>query len=271
MTKKDTLLFLTDLSNGSEEEDLIISNHLHNFYDLIICHPDDCQTIEDQVGGIILRNTWNDKKYGQPSSGYYGRFMAKGLKTHDYLYGYPGEGKDYLLDLYKMKYPVIPCIDDISNLKNIPDSDFYFIKPKDGFSAIGTRKISKQDLLNLEPHHYLIEPFEDFEYEVSFYYINKKFQHALYAPNKDYRWDLIEYTPTFEDLAFAEKFIKWNPQKYGIERIDACRLKDGSLLLVEITDQGGVYLSMPLLPDQLRNNFLNNLVASINQNIFGRI
>ncbi len=271
ITERPILLFLTDLSNESEEEDIIISNYLRDYFKIILCHPDDCQDIEEKVGGIIIRNTWNDSKYGKPGSGYYERFRKKGLKVHDYLYTYPGEDKDYLIDLYKKGYPVIPSVDTVKSLSQVPETDVYFIKPKDGFSAIGARKITKEELIELNPEYYLIQPFVDFEYEISFYYIDKKLQHVLYAPNKEDRWALIPFTPSEHDLSFAQQFIEWNPQKYGIERIDACRLKDGSLLLVEITDQGGVYLSMPLLSDSLRENFLKNLVISIERNVFGKV
>ena len=266
---RKTLLFLTDLSNGSEQEDIIISNYLRDHFEVIICHPNDCESIEDQVGGIIIRNTWNDSKYGEEGSGDYGRFFLKGLKTHDYLYISSGESKDYLIELYQKGYPVIPSIDTVEKIDHLPATGDYFIKPKDGYSGIGARKVSRKELIELNPERYLIQPFIDFEYEVSFYYLDKKFQHALYAPSKKERWSLTEYTPSQSDIEFAGKFVNWNPQKYGIERIDTCRLKDGSLFLVEITDQGGVYLSMPLLPDHVKENFLKSLVASIQKNIFG--
>jgi len=265
---RHTLLFLTDLSNGSEEEDIIISNYLRKYFQIIICHPDDCASLEDTVGGIIIRNTWNDSKYGQEDSGYYERFLKKGLKVHDYLYIYPGESKHYLVDLYKAGYPVIPTIEHVRDLEELGSPESYFIKPEDGYSGIGDTVVSKEELLAINPTHYVIQPFIDFEYEISFYYLDKKLQYTLYAPNKKERWDLVEFHPSESDITFAERFVTWNPQKYGIERIDACRLKDGSLLLAKITDQGGTYLSLPLLPAHTKEQFLKNLVASINKNVF---
>ena len=50
----------------------------------------------------------------------------------------------------------------------------------------------------------LIQPLINFEYEVSFYFIDKEFQYALYAPDKNRRWELKEYTATKEDLDFAQ-------------------------------------------------------------------
>ena len=39
----------------------------------------------------------------------------------------------------------------------------------------------------------LIQPAVDFVYEVSFYFINDKFEYALYAPDRDRRWELKDY------------------------------------------------------------------------------
>ena len=52
-----------------------------------------------------------------------------------------------------------------------------------------------------------------------------------------------EYVPTEEDLAFAERFIEWNNLDWGIQRVDACRSKQGELLLVELEDLNP-YLSL---------------------------
>ena len=260
---RPVLLFLSDFSNGNEDEDIIISNYLHQYFQVILCHPTDCEGVEDMVDEIIIRNTWNEKDYGKPSLGYKNRFRFKGLNVHDDLYKRPGEDKDYLLDLYRSGYPVIPTIDTIADLKQLPEAKEYFIKPKDGFDAIGARKIKKANLIKLNPAQYLIQPFVDFEYEISFYYLEKKLQYTMYAPDRIKRWDLVDYNPSKSDLKFAGQFIKWNLQKHGIERIDACRLKTGQLLLMEITDQGGAYLSLPLLKEVVKARFLINLEKSL--------
>ena len=76
----------------------------------------------------------------------------------------------------------------------------------------------------------------DFQYEVSFYFIDDKFEYALYAPDKSKRWILKEYNCTDEDIAFAGRFIEWNTVTHGIQRVDACRTQDDQLLLVELED-----------------------------------
>lgn len=94
-------------------------------------------------------------------------------------------GKQYLIELTENNYPVIPTIDDINNFEKLPKSDFYIIKPKDGADSIGLEKLSDEELLNknLKGKKMLIEPAIDFEYEVSFYFINEKFEYSMYTPN----------------------------------------------------------------------------------------
>jgi len=121
---------------------------------------------------------------------------------------------------------------------------------------------TKDELMASGAEGKLIQPFVDFEYEVSFYYLNDEFQYALYAPNKDKRWDLAEYEPRPEDLEFADKFIKWNAMERGIQRVDACRLKDNSLLLVELEDLNP-FLSIELLSDEKRDKFIDNLLRAL--------
>ena len=100
----------------------------------------------------------------------------------------------------------------------------------------------------------LIEPAIDFEYEVSFYFINEKFAYSMYTPNSKKRWELKEYAPTEDDLKFARKFIEWNDIKHGIQRVDACRTKTGKLLLVELEDLNP-FLSLQVQVLKLKRDF----------------
>lgn len=270
---RPSLLLLSDLANGAEQEDIAIGDFLQKDFRVLMMYPRDCEEFEDSVDAIIIRNIWNERDYGKPEPWYKRWRSQPKLPIHDDLYiregdfySGSGESKSYLVWLYKNGFPVIPSIENITELDQLSPTNHYFIKPHDGFSAINARKIGREELIARDPQHYLIQPFIDFEYEVSFYYLDKQLQYALYAPDKENRWELVEYTPTATDIAFAERFIEWNPQKRGVERIDACRLKTGDLLLTEITDQGGVYLSILKLSEEKRLAFLENLSRSI-QNI----
>ena len=108
----------------------------------------------------------------------------------------------------------------------------------------------------------MIQPFIPFVYEVSFYYLNNKFQYALYAPDKEKRWNLKEYSATADDLAFAERFVQWNNMARGIVRVDACRLPDGRLLLVELEDLNP-FLSLDALGPEARGRFVSNFIDAL--------
>ena len=142
------------------------------------------------------------------------------------------------------------------------------IKPKDGADSIGLEFLTKEELLkrNLTDGDTLIQPAIDFKYEVSFYFINDKLEYALYAPDKSKRWELQKYNFTNEDIKFAEKFIKWNKIKNGIQRVDACRTQDGKLLLVELEDLNP-YLSILELDENTREKFIVDLINAFNNMI----
>jgi hypothetical protein len=260
---RPTVLVLTDLSNGDADEDILLGECLRENFRIYVVHPMDSEDLEQKVDAIIIRNVWNTGRYGQPEPWYDRWRRIISLPIHDDLYVRKGSEKDYLLELYARGYPVIPTVDSIGDIGTLPPSDSYFIKPKDGFDAINARKVSISELMKLRPTGYLIQPFIEFEHECSFYYLDGELQYALYAPLKEKRWDMVEFFPSKEDLAFAGGIVSWGRQRHGIVRIDACRLSGGKLLLMEITDQGGVYLSLSCLTARSQRVFLRRLVASL--------
>ena len=110
----------------------------------------------------------------------------------------------------------------------------------------------------------LIQPAVDLEYEASFYFINDKFEYALYAPDKTKRWELKAYPYTEDDIAFAKRFIEWNTIKRGIQRVDACRTMDGRLLLVELEDLNP-YLSLLEVDEPTRELFMQDFISAIDE------
>lgn len=142
------------------------------------------------------------------------------------------------------------------------------IKPKDGADSIGLEFLTKEELLkrDLTDGKALIQQAIDFKYEVSFYFINDKLEYALYAPDKSKRWELQKYNFTNKDIKFAEKFIKWNKIKNGIQRVDACRTQDGKLLLVELEDLNP-YLSILELDENTGEKFIIDLINTFNNMI----
>src|ERR1700684_197811 len=138
---KPALLLLTDATNKSPREDVMIGEFLTRDFVVTCMHPRDSETAEELADVIVIRNIWNEENYGEPEP-WYDRWRSKPwLAIHDDLYMREGEYKDYLLRLYQQGYPVIPSVDAIQDLPRLPETELYFIKPKNGFDAIGAREI----------------------------------------------------------------------------------------------------------------------------------
>jgi hypothetical protein len=263
-----TILYLTDLyykANGRNyhEEDLYITSRLKDQFDVLIGHPQQAISYLDCAELIVFRNTGPVMWYKD----YFSRFVQavneKGLTTFNSFDGKADQrGKDYLLQLTTEGYPVIPTIDNLDDIALLGVAGRYLVKQKDGADSIGMQVLDKEELLQHQLSQQLIQPYVDFEYEVSFYYLNNKFQYALYAPNKQQRWQLQEYKATEEDLFFADRFMKWNNMTRGIARVDACRLQDGSLLLVELEDLNP-YLSLDVLDEKDREQFISDFTDAL--------
>ncbi len=281
----EKLLFVTDLyykAKGARlyyEEDLYLTSQLRKEFQIAICHPEDTEVFEKDVDLILVRNIGSVMKFKEKYQAFRCRVVANSLKTYNSFNGNGDmNGKEYLIELTKADFPVIPTIDSLDLLDRLPNSDMYTIKPKYGADSIGLEFVSKNELtakIDSNTNSILVQPFIDFEYEVSFYFIDKEFQYALYTPDKTKRWELEEYVPTKQDLSFAKQFIDWNNLDWGIERVDACRTKDGNLLLVEHEDLNP-YLSLAMLSPEKRDNFVGTLKkalhkalqTNLNQNLY---
>lgn len=266
-----TLLFVTDLYYEAKgrnyyEEDLFLTSKLREAFNLVICHPEDIEAFEDNANLIVFRNAGPVANFKDKYEAFRKRIVSKHLKTYNAFNG-KGDmnGKEYLIELTNAHFPVIPTIDTLDSLSKLPIVDRYIVKPKNGADSIGMEFVTKDELsekVNSESKDTLVQPFINFEYEVSFYFIDKEFQYALYAPNKDKRWELKKYVPTEEDVAFAKRFIDWNNLDWGIQRVDACRSEQGGLLLVELEDLNP-YLSLLELPEETRQNFIEAMKKSL--------
>ncbi|QWU17273.1 hypothetical protein SAMN04487895_104357 [Paenibacillus sophorae] len=268
----NTILFVTDLYYPAKgrnyyEEDLFLTSRLREAFALTICHPQDIHAFEKNYDLIVIRNAGPVANFKDEYLSFRERVAANPYKTYNSFDG-KGDmnGKDYLLQLTKEGYPVIPTIDDVKWIEKLPDAEAYISKPKDGADSIGLERVPSNELTSKlsagEDRNILIQPFIDFEYEVSFYFIDHEFQYALYAPDKQKRWMLSEYVPTAEDWKFANRFIEWNNLAWGIQRVDACRTKQGELLLVELEDLNP-YLSLLELQPDIRQMFIENLKHSL--------
>lgn len=265
------ILYLTDLYYKAKgrnyyEEDIYITGMLKDYFDIVLCNPQNSENYEKEVDLIVFRNTGGVMGFKDIYTSFVNRVKTNNLKTFNEFTGKADmKGKQYLLDLTLEKYPVIPTVATINNISLLPDVNKYVIKPKDGSDSIGFEFLTKDELMrrNIVDGKILIQPAIDFKYEVSFYFINDKLEYALYAPNKDKRWELVKYDYTSEDYDFAKRFIKWNNIKNGIQRVDACRTQDDQLLLVELEDLNP-YLSILETDEDTRKVFIKDLINALN-------
>ncbi|MBR6259500.1 MAG: hypothetical protein IKR21_04745 [Oscillospiraceae bacterium] len=266
------ILYLTDLAYKAKgrdysKEDIYIADRLKDRYDVVLAHPKCAEGFEDHADAVVFRNTGSVIGYKDIYYDFLRRVEEKRLKTFNSFDGKADmRGKQYLLELTAEAYPVIPTVDSMDDINVLPESETYVIKPKDGADSIGLEFAAAEELKKrgLVPGKTLIQPAIDFQYEVSFYFINDKLEYAMYAPDKTKRWELAEYDYTDEDAAFARKFIEWNTVKHGIQRVDACRTRDGRLLLVELEDLNP-YLSILEVKESVRNQFLQDMAEAIDK------
>lgn len=268
------ILYLTDLAYQAKgrnycEEDIYITSRLKDNYDVALCHPKCSEGFEKDADLIVFRNTGGVSGFKETYDSFVQRVKVNRLNTFNTFTGKADmRGKQYLLELTRQNYPVIPTVDTIDDFSILPETDRYVIKPKDGADSIGLEFLTRAELESrqLTDGTTLIQPAVDLEYEVSFYFINDIFEYALYAPDKAKRWELKSYPYTEDDIAFAKRFIEWNTIKRGIQRVDACRTKDGRLLLVELEDLNP-YLSLLEVDEQTREQFMQDFISAIEEAI----
>jgi hypothetical protein len=270
MAERRRVLFVTDLAYPARgrrycDEDIFLTSRLRDAFDIALCHPLDAAALMDAFDGVVVRNSGPVLHYQKEYDAFREQAVARGIRVYNPLSG-RGDmaGKQYLLDLTAAGYPVIPTIDRPEDLHLLPEAGQYAVKPKAGADSIGLTFVPREQLSDLAYGDILVQPRIDFRYEVSFYYVDDAFQYALHAPDPERRWVLEPYEPTDADLAFARRFIDWNTLDHGIQRVDACRTREGDLLLVELEDLNP-YLSLDLVCDRTRESFVASMTASLHR------
>jgi len=260
---KKKLLYLTDLSYPAKgrrycDEDIYVTDRLSERFDVALCHPRCSESFEKDADLIVFRNTGAVAGFKDVYDAFVRRVRREGFRTFNEFTGRADMcGKQYLVDLTAAGYPVIPTVESLAALDILPETEKYCVKPKDGADSIGLAFLTREELIKSAPEDgtMLIQPAVDFTYEVSFYFLNDRLEYALYAPDKSRRWQLARYEPMEADVRFAGRFIRWNGIKNGIQRVDACRTREGELLLVELEDLNP-YLSLSELDDKTRDRFM---------------
>ncbi|MFJ5724324.1 hypothetical protein [Streptomyces sp. NPDC093149] len=265
---RPSLLFVTDLSYEARgrrycDEDIHLSSRLREEFDVALCHPRDAAALLDGFDMVVIRNSGPVLHYQEAYDAFRARALELGVPVYNPLHG-RGDmaGKQYLVDLSRAGHPVIPTVDRAADLGLLPAAPEYVVKPKLGADSVGLRFVPQAALPEGDDGLMLVQPRIDFRYEVSFYFVDRDFQYALYAPRPEQRWVLEPYAPSAADLEFAGSFVEWNSLDHGIQRVDACRTARGELLLVELEDLNP-YLSLDRVAEPVREAFVTRLKASL--------
>ncbi len=265
---KPRVLYVTDLTYPARgrrycDEDIALSARLRADFDIALCHPLDAAALMDAFDLVVVRNSGPVLHYQAQYDAFRAAALRSGTRVYNQLRGKADmAGKRYLLELTAAGYPVIPTVDRAEDLARLPEVPEYVVKPEQGADSIGLAFVPREKLADLAFGGVLVQPRIPFTYEVSFYFVDRAFQYALYAPDPERRWQLERYHPSDADLAFAHRFVDWNDIDHGIQRVDACRTPEGDLLLVELEDLNP-YLSLDLLDDTTRAAFTTALTTSL--------
>jgi hypothetical protein len=266
------ILYVTDLGYQAKgrrycDEDILLAEALRRDFAPSLCHPADAVAHMGDFDAVVVRNSGPVMHYREQYDAFRAAARAAGTRVYNPLAGRADmRGKQYLVELSAAGYPVIPTVDRTEDLGRLPEVSEYVVKPKAGSDSIGMEIVPAdrltQPLTGAMAGDVLLQPLIPFRYEVSFYFVDRDFQYALYAPDPLRRWELTGYQASDADIRFARRFIDWNGLDHGIQRVDACRTPDGELLLVELEDLNP-YLSLSLLDHLVRDAFIARMTASL--------
>jgi hypothetical protein len=271
MHRKPALLYVTDLAYEARgrrygDEDVHLSGRLREDFRIALCHPRDTVALMDAFDAVVVRNSGPVLHHRAEWDDFRARALERGTRVFNELSGRADMvGKRYLTELSAAGEPVIPTVDRREDLDRLPSAAEYVVKPELGADSIGLEIVPADRLAGLAldiDAGLLVQPRIDFRHEVSFYFVDRAFQYALYAPDPARRWELEPYRPTADDLAFARRFVEWNAIDHGIQRVDACRTAEGELLLVELEDLNP-YLSLERVDAGTRDAFVAAMTASL--------
>jgi len=267
---RSRILLVTDLAYEARgrrysDEDIYLTSRLREDFVVAACHPAQARALMDGFDAVMVRNSGPVMNYRDEYEAFRAHALAAGARVFTELSGRADMvGKQYLLDLSEAGYPVIPTVGCSGRADRLPAAAEYIVKPKQGADSAGLTLVPREGLAGVPDEGFLIQPRVDFRYEVSFYFVDRDFQYALYAPRPDRRWELERYHPSAADLVFAQLFVDWNAVDRGIQRVDGCRTQEGALLLVELEDLNP-YLSLDRLDPATRDAFVAAVKRSVRE------
>lgn len=257
------ILMISNIDDDEKLEDIWLARAFQkDGHKVAIVDKNYDERLEEIFDIFILRNSWSSNatlKTIQNKNEFSKRIIQKNLARINFDGIFDGKGKNYLVDLFKKGYQVIPSINRLEDIGLLNNPDKYILKLEKSYDGIGQIVVDKKDLKQKFSDSYIIQPFMKFASEVQFYYIKDKFEYALeFTPSKIPIYPKpTEYVYTDKELEIANMFAKLNENYYGIQRIDFIKLENGTLLLTEIEDIAP-YLDLDCVSDKIKNKFIKD-------------
>lgn len=272
------LLFLTDPAYPAAdrprygEEDLLLIARLEAWADVRTSAVPGAADLLDGVDGVVIRNCGPVLDHAGAFDRLVKGIRRRGLPCYNSLDGRGDQvGKDHLVELDAAGHPVIPTSTSAEAARRrSPEAARFMVKRRRGADSQGQQVIERDRLDAVDPTaDVVVQPLLAIEREVSFMVVSGAVTWAVQTRPGGPRWALEPFTPTAEDLAFARRFVEWNPMTHGVQRIDAMRGPDGQLLLMEIEDLNP-FLSLELLDADERDRVVQVLAEDVRRVLDGR-
>ena len=257
------ILMISNLDDDEKLEDIWIARAFQaDGHNVAVVDRNYDEKLENIFDVFLRRNTWDShatiETVGEENS-FEERVIQKNLPRINFDGKYDRNGKEYLVNLFKMGYPVIPSIDNLNDIKLLNQTDRYVIKIKNSYDGIGQQIVNINELKYKFHDGCIIQPFMEFKSEIQFYYIKDKLEYVLeFTPCKIPIYpEPTEYEYSPIELAIANSFAKLNGEYFGIQRIDFIKLNNGDLLLTEIEDTSP-YLDLDCLSEKKKFEFIQD-------------
>ena len=143
------VLYVTDLAYQARgrrygDEDVFLSDRLRSDFDIALCHPKDAVVFMDSFDVVVVRNSGPVIHYQGHHDEFRSRALQAGCRVFNELTGKADMiGKQYLLDLYRAGYPVIPTVERLQDLDQLPLAAQYVAKPKYGADSVGLQFVER--------------------------------------------------------------------------------------------------------------------------------
>ncbi|MPM15321.1 hypothetical protein SDC9_61689 [bioreactor metagenome] len=267
------ILILSNLNNEDCSEDILLANSfIEDGNEVLVTNIDFDEKLDDVYDIFLRRSTWvgdeseykeNDIKIQKVIN----RLKSKNKLIYNFGGIFDSKGKDYLYNLYKKGYPVIPTA-KFYNETTDWNCNKMRVKPLNSYDGFDQIVVDTSQIKKYFNKNYLIQPNIKFESEIQFYFVDKKFYYALeFIPSKVPTYPTPKlYLAKDNEIEMAKNFIKMNALKYGMERVDFIKTPDKKLLLLEIEDCDP-YLDLEDLID-IDKNLADSFIVAYKKSVY---